>query len=226
MFVVAVTEPGQVKLVDIPQPEPGPYQALVRTEVSALCNSTDRKLITGHFPGVKEYPLLLGHESVGKVVVCGKKVRNFREGDRAVGGLILNPPAGYYSGWGGFAEYNLVTDHLAMVEDKVADEEHGWAEVCEIQSRVSTSIPIEAAVLLCTWREVYGSLFDFDIINNKRDENFLIFGAGPVGLSFVKMLNNLGKKFIAVIDPLETKRKKALEMGANRVFAPREKKLS
>ena len=88
-----------------------------------------------------------------------------------------------------------------MVEDKVADEEHGWAEVCEIQSRVSTSIPIEAAVLLCTWREVYGSLFDFDIINNKRDENFLIFGAGPVGLSFVKMLNNLGKKFIAVIDP-------------------------
>jgi len=226
MFAVAVKWPGKVELVDIPEPEPEPYEVKIKTEVSTLCNSTDRKLIEGHFPGVSKYPLILGHESVGKVISVGEKVRNFKKGDRLIGGLILNPPdPDYSSGWGGFSEYNLAADHRAMVEDGVNDKEHGWAEVYEIQSKINQSIPIESAVLLCTWREVYAGLSDFNIINNDEMNNILIFGAGPVGLSFVKFLKNLGKKFIGVVDPIEAKRKMALKMGANKVFAPDETKL-
>ena len=47
-----------------------------------------------------------------------------------------------------------------MVEDRVADEDHGWVGVCEIQSRVDVDIEPEDAVLLCTWREVLGSFRD------------------------------------------------------------------
>jgi len=140
--------------------------------------------------------------------------------------LMLNPPdPDYSSGWGGFSEYNLAADHRAMVEDGANNKEHGWAEVYEIQSKVTQSIPIESAVLLCTWREVYAGLSDFNIINNDEMNNILIFGAGPVGLSFVKFLKNLGIKFIGVVDPIEAKRKMALKMGANKVFVPGETKL-
>src|SRR5690349_4978059 len=90
MFAVAVTEPNNLQIVEVPEPTPGPYQARIKTEVACLCNMTDRKLIEGHFPGVEQYPLLLGHETVGIVDAVGRKVRNFKVGDRVVGGLLLD----------------------------------------------------------------------------------------------------------------------------------------
>jgi threonine dehydrogenase-like Zn-dependent dehydrogenase len=218
MRAVAVIEPGRVELVDLPTPAPGPYEVLVKTEVACLCNATDGKLIAGRFPGVDQYPLTLGHESVGIVEAVGEEVRNFRPGDRAVGGLLFD--AGdpkYSSGWGGFCEYTLCCDHFAMVEDGVADQEHGWFEVYEIQRSVPNDIPVEAAVLLCTWREVYGGFGDFQL---KENDDILVFGAGPVGLSFLKFGKLLGLGYIGVVDPLPSKRDKALAMGADAVFAP------
>jgi len=218
MRAVVVTEPGEVRIVDLRKPQPGRYQALVRTEVACLCNATDRKLVDGHFPGVESYPLVLGHESAGIVEAVGARVRNFRIGQRAIGGLVFEyAEPGYTSGWGGFCEYTLVNDHDAMIEDGVADAKHGWVEVYEIQRAVPPDIPLEAAVLLCTWREVYGGFGDFNL---KAGDDVVIFGAGPVGLSFVKMGRLLELGYIGVVDPLEAKRDWALGMGADEVFAP------
>ncbi len=218
MKTVAVIEPNKVEIIDTPTPKVGPYQALVKNEVAYLCNATDGKLVEGHFPGVEEYPLALGHEGAGIVQEVGEKVRNFAVGDRAIGGLVFDLGDEQLStGWGGFCEYTLVNDHVAMVEDSVADEAHGWFECYEIQTTVDKDIPVEAAALLCTWREVYGGIDDFQIT---PDNEILIFGAGPVGLSFVKFTKLMGIKYVAVVDPLSHKRDKALEMGADAVFAP------
>lgn len=220
MRAVAVIEPGRIELVDIPQPTPGPYEARVRTEVACLCNATDGKLVAGHFPGVEDYPLLLGHESAGIVEAVGEKVRNFQPGDRLIGGLLFD--AGdtrprYASGWGGFCEHTLATDHDAMVEDGVADEEHGWFECYEIQRPVPPEISVEAAAMLCTWREVYGGFGDFHL---QPGDDVLVFGAGPVGLSFLKFGKLLGLGYIGIVDPLPNKREKARQMGADAVFEP------
>ena len=96
MFSVSVTEPGKVAIVEIPDPEPGPYDVVIKTELAFLCNATDRKLIEGHFPGVEDYPLLLGHESVGIVDSVGEKVATFKPGQRVVGGLLLDPKTSGY----------------------------------------------------------------------------------------------------------------------------------
>ena len=218
MFTIAVTQPGEVKIVEIPSPQPGPYQALVRTEAACLCNATDRKLVDGHFPGVETYPLLLGHESAGIVAAVGEKVRSFQVGDRVIGGLLLDStdPA-YASGWGGFSEYTLASDHLAMVADGAATPENGYAEVFEIMRVVPQDIPVEAAVLLCTWREVYGAFGDFNL---RAGQNILIFGAGPVGLSFVKFARLLGLNWIGVVELSEEKQEIALQMGASQAFSP------
>jgi threonine dehydrogenase-like Zn-dependent dehydrogenase len=218
MRAVAVIEPGRVEIVDVPEPTPGPYEVRVKTEVACLCNATDGKLVAGHFPGVENYPLLLGHESAGIVDMVGDKVRNMRQGDRVIGGLLFD--AGdpkYSSGWGGFCEYTLAADHDAMVADGVADEAHGWYEVFEIQRPVAADVPLEAAVLLCTWREVYGGMGDFNL---QTGDDVLIFGAGPVGLSFLRFGRLRGLGFIGVIDPLPHKRELAVKMGADAVFAP------
>jgi len=220
MRAVIVNQPGELVVADIACPSPGPYQALVKTEVAALCNATDGKLIAGHFPGVDTYPLALGHESAGIVCGVGSKVRAFAEGDRVIGGLVFafaEPEVS--SGWGGFCEYTLVNDHDAMVTDGVADAAHGWLECYEIQRRVAPDIPAEEAALLCTWREVYGGIGDFGL---KPQDKVLIFGAGPVGLSFVKFCKLLGCRWVGVVDPLPRKCERALGLGADAVFSSAE----
>jgi D-arabinose 1-dehydrogenase-like Zn-dependent alcohol dehydrogenase len=218
MFAVAVMQPGKLQIVQIPRPQPGPYEVLIRTEVACLCNATDRKLVDGHFPGVETYPLLLGHETAGIVEVVGAKVRSFKPGERVIGGLLLKPtdPA-FASGWGGFCEYTLAGDHQAMIADGVATPENGYAEVFEIMRVVPQDIPVETAVLLCTWREVYAAFGDFNL---QAGQNILIFGAGPVGLSFVKFARLLDLNYVGVVEISEEKRKIALQMGASETFSP------
>jgi threonine dehydrogenase-like Zn-dependent dehydrogenase len=218
MRAVVITKPGTIEIRSVKKPVPGPYQALVRTEVAALCNATDAKLIAGHFPGMDTYPLVLGHEGAGVVEAIGEKVRTFKVGGRAIGGMLsdFGDPA-LACGWGGFCEYTLVHDHDAMVADGVADAAHGWFESCEIQRPLDADIPPAEGALLCTWREVYGGFGDFNL---KANDRVLIFGAGPVGLSFVKFGKLLGLGWIGLVDPLPNKRGVALAMGADAVFAP------
>jgi 2-desacetyl-2-hydroxyethyl bacteriochlorophyllide A dehydrogenase len=220
MLAVAVISPGRVEIVDIPKPSPGPYTAVVKNAAAYICNATDRKLVAGHFPGIgpEKYPLLLGHESVGTVVETGGKVTSFKTGDRVIGSLLLAPTSSRYtSGWGGNCEYVIAIDHAAMVADGVADEAHGWVEVAHIMKKVPQDIPLEAAALLCTWREVYAGFGDFQL---KKGNSILIFGAGPVGLSFCRMAKLLGLGWVGVADPIPLKREKAALLGADETFTP------
>jgi 2-desacetyl-2-hydroxyethyl bacteriochlorophyllide A dehydrogenase len=224
MLAIAVMKPNVIELVTIPEPEPGPYEIRLKTEISFICNATDRKVIEGHFPGVDQYPLILGHESVGRVDKLGDRVRNYDVGDRVISGLLLYPPdKDYASGWGGMSEYIIAADNEAMEEDGVADEEHGWTEFAQIQRIIPEDIPVEAAGLLCTWREVYAGFSDFQL---KKGDDILIFGAGPVGLSFVKFAKLLGLGFVGSVEPLAEKRQKAIEMGADEVFAPQDPEIT
>lgn len=227
MKAVVISEPGKLEIREVQIPKPGPYQALVRIETMALCNSTDRKLVEGHFPGIDAYPLVLGHENAGIVVEVGEKVISFRKGDRAIGGLLFDfGVPGLSGGWGGFCEYVLVNDHDAMARDGLADAAHGWYDGCIIQRSVPEGIGADEASLLCTWREVYGGLADFGIISEPEGkplvEKVLVYGGGPVGQSFVKFMKLAGVKWVGLVDRHEMKQQKALAFGADAVFKPGE----
>ena len=220
MISIAVEQPGRVEIIDIPEPTPGPYEAVVRTKVAYICNATDRKLVQGHFPGIgpDKYPLLLGHENVGVVESVGGKVRSYKTGDTVIGGLLLATTSSRYSsGWGGYSECVIATDHAAMVADGVADAAHGWNDSFQIMRKLPADIPLEAAGLLCTWREVYAGFSDFQL---SKGDDVLIFGAGPVGLSFCRFAKLLGLGWVGAVDPIAQKREKASALGADQTFAP------
>ena len=218
MKSIAVTEPGRLQVVEVPEPMPTPYQVRLQTEAACLCNITDRKIIEGRFPGVENFPFLLGHETVGIVETVGDKVRNFEMGDRVIGGLLIPyESAQYDSAWGGFSQYLLAGDHQAMVDDGVATSDHGWLDTYEVMKSVPSYIGVEDAVMMCTWREVLSSFTDFDL---KPGKDLIVFGAGAVGLSFVKFARLLGFNEIVSIDPNYHKREKALAMGATSAYAP------
>lgn len=216
MRSVIVRSPGHIEIVDIPTPVISPYQALVKTEMVAFCNATDRKLIEGHFPGQDDYPMALGHENVGIVVAKGDKVENFEVGDRVIGGLISDLSyANLHSGWGGFSEYVVVNDFEVLKRNGLATPEAGCWDSFEIQNKVSKTVAPDEAVLACTWREVLGAFKDFNLTQDKK---VLIFGAGPVGLSFIKLGRLFGLKQIDAVDISTDKLRLAKEMGADHCF--------
>lgn len=219
MRAVVVTEPNQVEIRDLKKPIPGPYQALVKTDICAMCNSTDAKVVSGHFPGIglDQYPLVLGHEATGIVEAVGENVTSFKVGDRLLSGMLFEFEPGYSSGWGGFCDYTLANDFDAMEAAGIADEAHGCFESNEVQNVVPSDIGADEASLLCTWREVLGGINVFGI---KPTDRVLIYGGGPVGMSFVKFGKLLGWNWIGLVDVLEWKRMKALELGATAAFAP------
>ena len=70
------------QMKDIPQPQPGPNQVLVKMHASSICY-TDVHLTLGHFPGL--FPRILGHEPVGEIVAVARDVVTRKVGDRGMG---------------------------------------------------------------------------------------------------------------------------------------------
>ncbi len=73
----AVNGPWEVR--NVPQPEPGPNQVLVKMHASGICY-TDVHQTLGRIPGA--FPRILGHEPVGEIVAVGPGVTARKVGDR------------------------------------------------------------------------------------------------------------------------------------------------
>jgi len=74
------TDHQPLALADIPTPEPAEDEVLVKIAVCGVCH-TEMDEIVGRTPPPR-YPVVPGHQAVGRVVQCGPAVRHHREGDR------------------------------------------------------------------------------------------------------------------------------------------------
>src|SRR5208282_1185584 len=93
MMQAAVVESLGKPLVlqEVPVPEPGRGEILVRIEATGVCH-TDLHAVKGDWPVKPKPPVIPGHEGVGHVAALGPGVRGVKEGDRsAFPGCI--PPA-------------------------------------------------------------------------------------------------------------------------------------
>lgn len=76
---------GRWEIREVPRPEPGPNQVLVKMHASGICY-TDVHQTLGHIPGA--FPRILGHEPVGEVVAIGPGVTSRKVGDRVGVGWV------------------------------------------------------------------------------------------------------------------------------------------
>jgi propanol-preferring alcohol dehydrogenase len=77
---ISLVEEKPLKLVELPQPVPGRGQILVRISACGVCH-TELDEIEGRVPPSK-FPMILGHEIVGRVEGLGPGAGKFRKGDR------------------------------------------------------------------------------------------------------------------------------------------------
>jgi NADPH2:quinone reductase len=94
-----------LELTEVPRPEPGPGQLLVRV-LAAAANFPDVLFCLGTYQVRPPLPFIPGVELCGEVVAAGPDVTGFAPGDRVIGGTVL--------GHGAFAEYALMPAAVAM----------------------------------------------------------------------------------------------------------------
>lgn len=79
---ILLAEPWKVDCVDLPMPEPGPGQALLRVKAAGICGSD-----IGAFRGTNglvSYPRVIGHEIAAEIISIPENARGLKAGDRVV----------------------------------------------------------------------------------------------------------------------------------------------
>src|SRR6516164_9580861 len=205
--VPAMGSTWQIK--DVPQPEAGPGQVLVKMRASGICY-TDVHQTLGNLPG--SFPRILGHEPVGEIVAVAPDVTTRKVGDR-VGSAWIQSTCGrcewcqrgrrmfcpYMKGTGGeaqggHAEYMpMNADATYLISDKVSFE--------------------QAAPIFCAGYTVYSG---FRWADPQPHERVAVLGIGGLGHLAVQYAKAAGFETIAISHSPD-KDKMIRELGADEI---------
>ena len=195
-------------------PVPKDNEVLVKLEYVGICGSDLHYYETGAIGDyVVEPPFVLGHEPGGTVVEVGKNVKHLKAGDR----VALEP--GKTCGHCEFCKtgnYNLCPDVVffatppvdGVFQEYVAHE----ADLCfKLLDNVST---MEGALI-----EPLAVGFHAAMQGGARaGQTAVVMGAGCIGLVTMMALKAMGVSRVYVVDIMEKRLEKALELGADGVI--------
>ena len=211
-----IVGPNQIEFEDVPLPQPGPRQVLVRVAAAAVCTWEQRV-----YTGVDNwsYPLVGGHEFSGEVVAVGPGVTQvLAAGDQvAIAGLRRCGEC-----WACRRGYDNICDnqHAATRQPGRPWGPSGFGQYALLEGyqvyRYPRPVsPFEAALaepLACV-------LHDVKRFTPRRGDTAVIVGAGIMGLLHLAVLRASGA-VVVVSEPDPLRRAKALEMGAAATIDP------
>jgi L-iditol 2-dehydrogenase len=191
--------PEDVRLEEVPEPECGPDEVLLRVRNCSTCGTDVKILHNGHQN--LSPPRTMGHEIAGEVVEVGRDVDGWSVGDRAQ--VIAAVPCGECyecrQGWmavcsnqtsvgyqydGGFAEYLVVprqvlqVDGLNRIPDNLGFDEASVAEpfACAINAQ--------------------------ELVRVGDGDTVVVFGAGPIGCLHTRLARANGASRVFLVDVL------------------------
>ena len=212
-------EPG-LWMEDVPMPETGPNDVLIRIHKSAICG-TDMHIWNWDAWSQKTIPVPMhvGHEYVGIIEEVGAEVEGYKVGDRVSGeghivcghcrncragkrhlcpntrGVGVNRP-------GSFAEYlSLPASNLFKVPDGISDD---------------------LASIFDPYGNAAHTALSFDMVG----EDVLITGAGPIGIMAVAIAKHVGARNVVITDVNPYRLDLARKMGATRAVDVSKEKLA
>ena len=209
--------PGRgVEIHEVPRPDPGPLDVLVRVEACGICLS-DVHLFDGSIPPVVQ-PVTPGHESCGVIEAAGELVPNAGVGRRVslMGGRPCTKCRMCRSGR---------LDECQNLEVMGFHYDGAWADYVVVPyyavTAVPDGVPVEqAAILADAVATPYAALSDRASL--RPGESVGLWGIGGLGTHAVQIARLLGAGLIVAVDPLESARKRALDLGADVALDPLE----
>ncbi len=204
--VHSFTEPLTIE--QVPKPELGPGQILVKVEASGLCH-TDIHAAHGDWPVKPSPPFIPGHEGVGIVRELGPDVTEVALGDR-----VAMPWLGYACG---VCDYCVSGWETLCLEQKNMGYgiDGGFGEYAVAYARYVVQVPegidpFDAAPLTCAGVTTYKAV---KVAGTRPSDLVAIFGVGGLGHMAIQYAKIAGGRVIAV-DLLDEKLELAKELGA------------
>lgn len=193
MKQIVFTDYNRAELLDMPMPELGEGDVLIRTAYTAISTGTEKANITGNvtMPGMRDkkvenvFPRYLGYSESGIVEAVGAKVTRFKKGDRVM------------SFWGAHRQYQVLPE----------------AQVVHVPDNVDL---LDAAF-------VFIGTFPLAALRKTRvevGESAMVVGLGILGQMSVMLLRAAGAVPIIAVNRGEERRKLALSYGADYAFDP------
>lgn len=202
---------GKMGYVERPIPSVKDNEVLVKLEYVGICGSDLHYYETGRIGGyIVEPPFVLGHEPGGVVVEAGSAVTQLKVGDR----VALEP--GKTCGHCEFCRtgnYNLCAD---VVFFATPPYDGVFQEYVAHDADLCFKLPDEVSTLSGALIEPLAVGFHAAIQGEaKAGQTAVVTGAGAIGLVTLMALKYMGVSTIIVVDIMEKRLEKALEMGAD-----------
>ena len=198
----------ELVLVELPIPKPSVNEVLIKVSTCGVCR-TDLHIIDDELKNVS-YPIVPGHQIIGKIIEMGANVRKFKLGQR-VGVPWLGNACGscpYCK-----EEHENLCDAALYTGCNING---GFAEYCVANANYCFAIPdnysdIEAAPLLCAGLIGYRSFRKLP----PQAKRIGIYGFGSAAHIITQIANYLGKEIYAYTKENDLKSQDlALQLGA------------
>lgn len=224
MKALRMYAPYDFRIDEIPVPEIGPEEILIKVEGCGICAGDIKTLhggirVWGTSPETCniEAPVTGGHEFVGRVAAFGKKVKGVKIGDRMVSEQIVPCnecrycKEGLYSMCQRHYIYGFRQETAGGMAEYMKFHKNGINHIIPEEMSVEEAVLIEP--LACAMHAVErGNIGHADVV--------VISGLGAIGLGMVSVARKLQPKLIIGLDLRQKRLDKALEFGADLVFNP------
>jgi threonine 3-dehydrogenase len=205
--------PG-AELADVPLPEIGPDDVLVKVLAASICG-TDLHIFDwdGWAQRRIHPPLVFGHEFCGEVVAVGPEVTRVFAGDYVA--------AESHIACGECHECRRGQAHVCRrVQIVGVDRPGAFAEYVAIPERNAWLTDRRFPPEIATIQEPMGNAVHAALSAPIAGANVAIFGAGPIGLFAVPIARASGAARVITVEPSSYRRELALRMGSNVVVDP------
>ena len=208
MKAVRLVKVGQpLEMHNIPIPEVGPQDVLVKVKAAGICHS-DAHYRAGISP-VRPLPMTLGHEVAGVVEQVGEMVADLQKGDR----VCL-----HYMVTCGNCEYcNMGSEQFCTSGSMIGKyQPGGYAEYICLPARSVFKLPKEipfeqAAIMMCSSSTSFHALRK---VRLEGGESVALFGIGGLGMSAIQLAYAMGALRVFGVDINPDKLALAEEYGA------------
>jgi alcohol dehydrogenase (NADP+) len=197
--------------------QPGTTDITIEIDYAGICHS-DIHQARGEW-GRARYPMVPGHEIVGRVSAVGRDVSRFKIGDSVGVGVYIDscrkcPPC--LSGQTHFCDRGMIETYNSIERDGLSLTYGGYSTDYVIDEAYAVKIPDallrpEAAPLLCAGITLYSPLKHWKAGSGK---DVAVLGLGGLGHIGVKFAVAMGAK-VTVISHSPGKQEDALRMGAH-----------
>jgi threonine dehydrogenase-like Zn-dependent dehydrogenase len=212
------TGDGAAELRELPVPEPGYGEAVVRVTTTSIC-ATDLKIVDGRFPAPPGR--VLGHEAVGEIAKLGPGIEGYCVGERVL--VPADTPCGHCDDCLAFpfargcrTGGTIAGFHLAAARDGTHAEyvsvPFAGANLASIPDEVSDE---QAVILACNGTTGFAGVESAAV---RIGDTVAIVGQGPVGLSATVAARLRGAGLIVAVDTLPWRLEIARSLGADVVL--------